>query len=314
MPKQQLIVICGPTASGKTALAVDVAQRLGGEVISADSMQIYRGMDIGTAKPTAEEMGGIAHHMISCAEVGQEYSAAIYRDKARACIADIAARGKLPILCGGTGLFISATVYPLDFSDAAVDTAYRMELAEYAQQHGNEALHEKLSGIDPNAAKDIHPNNVRRVIRALEKAHSTGREDNPGEQQLFNGEPLYDLVWIGLTMDRAVLYKRIEARVDSMMKQGLLAEVERLSAQYNRESTAFQALGYKELLEYMRGNTTLMQAVEQIKIGTRNYAKRQLTWFRRENRIKWFDTGVYGSREALTEAVTGYIQEALHIS
>jgi tRNA dimethylallyltransferase len=313
MSKQKLIIICGPTATGKTALAVAVAQRFGGEIVSADSMQIYRGMDIGTAKPTVGEMWGVPHHMLGCTQIGEELGAAAYREQARHCISDIASRGHLPILCGGTGLFINATVYPLDFDNAESDTEYRADLASYASQFGNEALHNKLMEMNPAIAQNIHPNNVKRVIRALEKAAQTGKSES-GTQQLFNGDPLYDLAWIGLTMDRATLYTRIEARVDEMMRQGLLEEVRKLTSEYQRDSVAFQALGYKELIEYIDGKTTLEAAVAQIKTGTRNYAKRQLTWFKRENNILWFDTGEFLSRDALEEAVFGYIKASLHIS
>lgn len=311
-PKQKLAVICGPTASGKTALGVDVALAFGGEVVSADSMQVYRGMDVGTAKPSEAEMRGVPHRMINCADIGGDYSAAAYRDRARECIEDIAARGKLPILCGGTGLYISAVIYPLDFSNAASDDAYRNELAQYAAEHGNDALHALLAQADPAAAQAVHPNNVRRVIRALERARASDAVAGAGEsQQLFNGEPLYDLAWVGLTMERELLFRRIDARVDGMMECGLLEEVRCLSQRYGRDSTAFQALGYKELLEYLNGKQSLNDAVERIKTGTRNYAKRQLTWFKREKAIRWFDAGQ--PRKALDNAVFGYLRETLHI-
>ena len=316
MEKQKLVVICGPTASGKTALAVDVARRFGGEVVSADSMQVYRGMDIGTAKPTERERGGVPHHMLDCAEPGEEYGAAVYREQARACISDISCRGKLPILCGGTGLYISATVYPLDFSNAEADEEFRAELQEFVKTKGSEALHGWLVALDPDAARAIHPNNVRRVIRALEKARTTGSSSSapPESNQLFNGKPLYDMAWIGLTMDRENLYRRIEARVDEMMARGLPDEVRMLTSALGPRSTALQAIGYKELLRYFNGEITEEQAVELIKVGTRNYAKRQLTWFRRERAIRWFDTAASGSREALDETVSGYIRETLHIN
>jgi tRNA dimethylallyltransferase len=313
MQKPQLVVICGPTASGKTALAVDIAREFDGEVVSADSMQVYRSMDIGTAKPEAAEMRGIPHHMIDCADISGEYSAAIYREQARACIAGIAARGKLPILCGGTGLYISSAVYPLDFDNTEADEGYRSELAAIAAGRGNEALHALLAVADPIAAGAIHPNNVKRVIRALEKARAAGSTiSSPGGQQLFNSDPLYDLAWVGLTMERSTLYARINVRVDGMMARGLLEEVRSLADRYGRDSVAFQALGYKELLDYLDEKTELNEAVEQIKTGTRNYAKRQLTWFRREKCIRWFDAGEL-PQEELARAVAGYIRSTLHI-
>jgi tRNA dimethylallyltransferase len=311
MDRHKLVVVCGPTASGKTRLAVDVALRFGGEVVSADSMQVYRGMDIGTAKPTAKEMRSIPHHMIDCAEPGAAYGAAMYRERARACISEIAARGKLPILCGGTGLYISAVVYPLDFAGAEADGRLREELKAFAEEHGAATLHARLGQIDPRAASAIHPNNIRRVIRALEKAQS----GKAGEgESLFNGEPLYDTAWVGLTMDRQALYKRIDARVDDMMRRGLLEEARGLAASLGRESTAFQALGYKELIGYIEGKATLEEAVARVKTGTRNYAKRQMTWFRRESRIRWFDVDAFGPPEALQAAVSGYIEASLHMS
>lgn len=311
MGKLKLAVICGPTASGKTALAVDVARALGGEIVSADSMQVYRGMDIGTAKPGREERGGIPHHLIDCADPDESFGAAVYRDMARACIEDIAGRGKLPILCGGTGLYISAVVYPLDFSNAVPDSKYRQEMQEYAGEHGNEALYALLTDSDPVAAKAIHPNNVRRVIRALERIRSVEREE-PRENALFSGVPLYDAAWVGLSTNRETLYKRIENRVGAMMRQGLLNEVRQISGKYGAGSTALQALGYKELVRHLNGGATLEEAMQQIKTGTRNYAKRQLTWFKRERSIRWFDTGDVNSGELLA-AVTGYIRETLHI-
>lgn len=313
MEKQRLAIICGPTASGKTRLAVAAALKFGGEVVSADSMQVYRGMDIGTAKPTVKETRSVPHHMLDCAEVGEEYGAAAYREQARAVIADIGSRGRLPILCGGTGLYISAVVYPLDFANAGADEELRADLQEYAKEHGAAALHERLRQADPAAASAIHPNNVRRVIRAMEKSLAAGMKPAAG-QSLFNGEPLYNLAWVGLTMDRQELYGRIDGRVDAMMEQGLLDEVRQLAAQHDRDTTAFQALGYKELLDYIGGEISLSDAVARIKTGTRNYAKRQMTWFRRENRIRWFDTGDFDTNGTLDNAVFGYIQASLHIT
>jgi tRNA dimethylallyltransferase len=312
MARQKLIVICGPTASGKSKLAVEVALKYGGEVVSADSMQLYRGMDIGTAKITTQEMRGVPHHMLDCAEIGGEAGAAIYREQARECIAEIGSRGKLPILCGGTGLYISAVVYPLDFANARSNKKLRTDLQAFVSQHGASALHDRLRQKDPAAASAIHPNNIRRIIRAIEKTQSSDAQ--AGEMQpLFNGEPLYELAWIGLTMDRQELYKRIDGRVDAMMRQGLLEEVRRLSTLYGRNETAFQALGYKELLAYFGGKITLEEAIAQIKAGTRNYAKRQMTWFRRENRIRWFDCGIL-SYECLLNTVFEYIENTLQMS
>ncbi len=310
MEKQKLIVICGPTASGKSALAVNLALEFGGEVVSADSMQVYHGMDIGTAKPSRKEMRGVPHHMLDVADPSEDYSAARYREQARACISDIAARGRLPILCGGTGLYISAAVYALDFSNACADEAYRAELRQYVLEHGKEALHALLAKQSPELAAAVHPNNVQRVIRALERLRSPQADSEP--QSVFNGEPLYDAAWVGLTLPREELYRRIDARVDAMMQAGLLDEVRRLSGQC-RSATAFQALGYKELLAHIDAGFPLDEAVERIKQGTRNYAKRQLTWFRRERAVRWFDVSEFENNRALAEAAAGYIRETLHI-
>jgi tRNA dimethylallyltransferase len=297
--KQKLVIICGPTASGKTALAVSVAQNLDGEILSADSMQVYRGMNIGTAKPSEQERGGIPHHLLDCAAPGEDFGAARYQAMARAAISDIAGRGKLPILCGGTGLYISATVYPLTFSDAQPDEDLRMELSQYAEKHGNEALHQRLLESDPKAAAEIHPNNVRRVIRALERANA--KPDDSQQNELFNGNPLYDLAWVGLTLDRPVLYRRIDERVEAMMSQGLWEEVQSLRNRLAPGSTALQALGYKELLQEIEGQASLAEAVNRIKTGTRNYAKRQLTWFRRDERVTWIEASGRSARDISRE-------------
>ena len=312
MMHQPLVILCGPTASGKTRLAIDVAKALNGEIISADSMQIYREMNIGTAKPSAEEMQGIRHHMIDCAEIGGEFNAAIYQQQARQHIAEIAERGRLPVLCGGTGLFMSAVVYGLDFSGADIDKQYREQLNTLAGEQGNQALHDLLAVQDPAAAERIHPNNVKRVIRALEIARNGGN-DSCEPSPLFNGQPLYHTAWLGLTMDRATLYRRIDARVDAMIASGLADEVKRLAGQFDRECIAFQGLGYKELLCYLDGEYSLNEALEKIKQGTRNYAKRQMTWFKREKSIKWLDMENYPSYLELLEDALGYIKAQLHI-
>lgn len=312
MEKQKLIVICGPTASGKTALAVSLAQKCAGEIISADSMQVYRGMDIGTAKPTETERGGVPHHLLDCVDPGEDFGAAMFQRMARACIDDITSRGKIPILCGGTGLYINATVYPLTFDNADPDDSYRRELLEYAAKNGNEALHALLAKADPESAASIHPNNVRRVIRALERARMGNNES--ASNQLFNGDLLYEMAWVGFAMDRAELYRRIDERVDKMMESGLLEEVKSLAGEFGIGSTALQALGYKELLWYLNGRIPLNEAIDQIKTGSRNYAKRQLTWFRRESTIQWFDVLRYHSKDALLDDISGYIRSSLHMS
>ncbi len=307
-----VVVVCGPTASGKTGLAIDIALRLNGEVINADSMQIYRGMDIGTAKPGAHEMRGVPHHLIGTVGIDEPYSAAIYQQQARACITAIAARGKLPILCGGTGLFLSAAVYPLDFRQSNADEALRARLQRMERQQGAQALHDLLREKDPEAAGRIHANNTRRVIRALEIALSDSAQP-AGDAQLFSGQPLYPLAWLGLCRDRVALNRRIDQRVDIMVQDGLLDEVRALTARYGRDAAAFQALGYKELFPVLDGQQPLSQAVERIKVATHQYAKRQMTWFRRERAIHWLDAESYNGPDALLHAALGYIRQTLHI-
>ena len=307
----KLVIICGPTASGKTRLAIDVAVTLGGEIVNADSMQIYRGMDIGTAKPTTQEMSGVPHHLIGTVEIGQPYSAAVFQQQARACIADIAGRGRLPILCGGTGLFISSVLYDLDFRQQSANNELRERLQAAEREQGAAALYEMLAKQDPATAARIHPNNTRRVIRALEVALGAGQESAPAP--LFNGIPRYNLAWIGLQRDRGDLCRRIDTRVEEMIRSGLLEEVRTLAAHYGRGASAFQALGYKELYPVLDGQQTLEEAAQIIKTRTRQYAKRQMTWFKRENAIHWLDADIL-SAEALRTAALAYIAETLHIS
>ncbi len=300
-------MLCGPTATGKTALAVELAKKLGGEIVSADSMQVYRGMNVGTAKPTLEERQGIAHHMLDVVAPSESYSVQLYQQQARLCIDEIVARGHLPILCGGTGLYINAVVYPLDFTDQPPDPAQRQQWASLAEQEGPEALHRLLAERSPALAAEIHPNNVKRVIRALE-ASPAGEE-----RTVFAREPLYRLAWLGLcAADRDALYARIDRRVDRMMEQGLLGEVRSLAAGALSQ-TAAQAIGYKEILAHLNGAASLAEAVEEIKRGSRRYAKRQMTWFRREPAIHWLDIDAPPTAEGLVDAALGYICPTLGI-
>lgn len=284
---KRIVVIVGPTASGKTALAKETAKHFGGEIVSADSMQIYKYMDIGTAKPTAEEQQGIVHHMIDFVPPEQKYDVATFVHDARACIDDIHRRGKLPILVGGTGLYIDHVVKDTEFEKTDTDTLYRREMELFAEKNGNESLHLLLREIDPQAAENIHPNNVRRVIRALEVFHTTGKTFTQCNLESVKA-PVYDAVWFGLNMPREALYERINQRVDRMMEQGLLDEVKYImSLGVTAQSTAMQAIGYKELACYLNGGCTLVEAVDLIKQESRRYAKRQLTWFKRNPEIHW---------------------------
>lgn len=290
--KIKILAVGGPTASGKSALALELARRLDGEIVSCDSMQVYRGMNIGTAKPTLEEMDGIPHHMIDVSDPDVDYSAADYADGAAKAIEDIVSRGKLPILCGGTGMYLDALLRPTSFSEAEGGTdssdEIRRELAEFANKHGNEALHGKLREVDPMSADSIHPNNVKRVIRALEIYLVTGVTKTESDKKTVAGESPYDCTVITLDYeDRNILYDRINRRVDVMVEDGLLAEADELyrSGKLKEGTTAYQAIGYKELLLHLRDGLPLELAVETLKKNTRNYAKRQITWFKRYNGI-----------------------------
>ncbi len=288
MAKPELLIIAGPTASGKTAVAVELALRLDAEVVSADSMQVYRDMDILTAMPTPEEMRGVPHHMLGVFPPDQKCSAAAYRELALGRIQDILARGKRPIVCGGTGLYINALTRPLSFA-AQGDDAIRAELTRIAEaEGGRERLHDQLKAVDPAAAARLHPNDVRRVVRALEIYRITGRTQS--EQAALDAQrgdgPFSERVY-ALDWPREALYARIDRRVDEMLQSGLVDEVRRLMKNEAAFSTAAQAIGYKEIAAALRGECALAEAVETLKRATRNYAKRQLTWFRRDARVRW---------------------------
>lgn len=284
---KKIIAVAGPTASGKTALAVEIAKRVGGEVVSCDSMQIYKGMDIGTAKPDMEEMSGIPHHMIDIISPDQRYSVADFADNARQCIEDILSRGKVPVLAGGTGLYMDSVLNNTEFVELKGDPEFCREMLELSLREGKEAVHKKLQEIDPEAAENIHPNNLRRVIRALEVCKITGKTFTRVNLE-SRREAVYDALIFGIETDRFVLYERINQRVDRMMEKGLVSEVKGLWEKgIGKESTAIQAIGYKELIEYLEGKCSLDEAVEKIKMESRRYAKRQLTWFKRNDEIQW---------------------------
>jgi len=285
--KPRVLAVVGPTASGKTALGVELAKVYGGEVISADSMQIYKGMDIASAKPTEEEMQGIPHHLIGFLDMGDTFSAADYVRLANEKIREVISRGKLPVIVGGTGLYVDSLLENVRFSEGGSDEAYRQELREFAAQEGNEALHSRLAAIDPEAAEAIHPNNVVRVIRALEVCHVTGRKFSDLKAESRTEESPYDSLIIGLNYeDRSVLYSRIDRRVDIMAEKGLVQEAEELWKRSGM-TTAANAIGYKELIPYFEGTMSLEECISIIKQETRHYAKRQLTWFRKNQRIQW---------------------------
>ena len=292
--KTMLIVVAGPTASGKSAAAVELALRIGGEIISADSMQVYRHMDIGSAKITKEEMMGVPHYLIDVADPTEEFDVVRYAHEAKAAISDIVSRGKIPILCGGTGFYIQAVTRDIDFSKTGSLPKYREELCAYAAEHGNEALHEQLKSIDPVSYETIHPNNLKRVIRALEYYRETGMTISAHNEAERQRETPYDLHFFVLNDDRAVLYDRIDRRVDFMMAEGLYDEVMYLRQMgLTRDMVSMQGLGYKEMLDCMDGRYSLDEAVRVLKRDSRHYAKRQITWFKREKDAVWINRADY---------------------
>lgn len=286
--KLPLLVLVGPTAVGKTALSVAVARAVGAEIISGDSMQVYRGMDIGTAKIRPEEAGGVPHHLIDIKEPDEDFSVAEFQARVDELIPQICARGRLPMLVGGTGLYVRAVVEKYTFTPMEADHELRARLRQEEERHGPGYLHARLQQVDPVSAARLHPNDLFRIIRALEVYAQTGVPIS-ATQTAADAEPRYDDLMIGLTMDRAQLYARIDERVDAMLAAGWLEEVRRLLSRYPPHVRALQALGYRELVLYLRGLLTWDEAVALIKRNTRRFAKRQFTWFRRERRLRWLD-------------------------
>ena len=281
-----MIVVAGPTASGKTGLAIDIANYTGGEIVSADSMQIYKYMDIGSAKPTKEERAAAVHHMIDFLEPDAEYSVADYTRDAHKVIADITVRGKIPIMCGGTGLYINSVVNDVTFGEMETDYKLREELRKTAEEKGGEYLIEMLREFDPISAERLHPNNLKRVIRAIEFYKLTGVPISEHQEETKKQKSRYNPLMICIEWDREVLYDRINRRVDIMLENGLIDEVKRLRDMgYTRDLNSMQGIGYKEVMDYLDGKYTLDETVEIIKQSSRRYAKRQMTWFRRDEQI-----------------------------
>lgn len=289
MVKEKVVVIIGPTAVGKTKLSIDIAKHFNGEIISGDSMQIYRKMDIGTAKITKKEMEGIPHHLIDIKDPTESYSVADFQANVRALISEITSRNKLPIIVGGTGLYIQSVIYDYQFSKQGSNDSIRLQLEKEVEERGIEPIYEMLRKIDSESAEKIHPNNHRRVIRALEVYLTTGQTMSQNQEEQIENELLYDATLIGLTMEREKLYNRINARVDKMMRDGLVEEVETLHKQNIRNVQSIQAIGYKEVYDYLDGKVTLEEALELLKRNSRRYAKRQLTWFRNKMNVTWID-------------------------
>ena len=286
--KKKLLVLIGPTAVGKTQTSIKLAKAFNGEIISGDSMQIYKKMDIGTAKIMHAEMEGIPHYLIDIKNPDESFSAAEFQELGREKISDITNRGRLPMIVGGTGLYIQSVLFDYHFSEAPSDASLRKSLEMQAEKDGNIVLHEQLMRMDPESGRRIHPNNIRRVIRAIEIFHCTGKTMSE-LQQSQPIESIYDVAIIGLTLEREKLYERINKRVEIMIENGLIKEVETLFQQGYKDCQSIQAIGYKELYEYFYGNVTLGEAVENLKQNSRRYAKRQLTWFRNKMDVKWFD-------------------------
>lgn len=285
-----VIVIMGPTASGKTKLSVELAKQINGEVVSADSMQIYKYMDIGTAKPDEEERQGIRHYLVDEVAPDEEFSVARFKELAVKYIDNILEMGKMPIVSGGTGLYIDSLIYNIEFGDTICDWDLRERLKQEALEKGNEYLHNKLREIDNEAAEKIHMNNVKRVIRAIEVYTYTQKPISLHQEESRKNPPKYNFIVFGLTMDREKLYDRINQRVDLMMEKGLVEEVKKLIEMgYDKSTIAMQGLGYKEILSYLRGEITLDEAVYVLKRDTRHYAKRQLTWFKRMKDVTWIN-------------------------
>lgn len=301
---QKIIIIVGPTAVGKTALSLALAEKLKTEIISADSVQIYKHLDIGSAKPTIEEMGGIPHHLIDCVAPTEVFSVSDYAALAKAEIRRLHDADKIPVVVGGTGLYVNSLIYDMNFGASPADEAFRLQLEALAKSDGNAVVHDRLTCVDPVAAARIHPNNLKRVIRALEVNHITGKPFAD-----FAVEPSktkdYEVVLIGLTRPRVILYDRINERVDLMIEAGLIDEVKKLkNSGLNDSYQSMQGIGYKEVLSYLDGRTSYDEMVDKVRQGSRNYAKRQMTWFKRYDGIHFIDLQEVSTEEALREILS----------
>ena len=300
--KQKIVVIVGPTASGKTALSVSLAKKVGGEVISADSMQIYREMNIGTAKPSFEERDGVPHHLMGHISVEEDYSVVSYVDQATVALSDLKARNSLPILCGGTGLYIDHLLNGTYFEDIPGAEEARVKFQKIATEEGNQFLYDLLKKRDPLLASKLHPNDLKRVIRGLEVYEAVGKPLSVLQEESRRESP-YETLWLGVNYsDRSLLYQRIDQRVDRMMEQGLLDEIRLLTGQYTLSATARAAIGYKEIIDAMESGDSIDDAVALVKQKSRNYAKRQLTWFGRNPKIHWFNRDELSEEEILASS------------
>ncbi len=312
MDRKPLIILAGPTAVGKSSLSIRLAKETGGEIISADSMQVYRHMDIGSAKITKEEMDGVSHYLVDVLEPEEEFNVVRFQQMAKEAAEKIWEKGKIPLVVGGTGFYIQALLYDIDFTENDGDESYRRQLEQKgSDEEGASELYEMLKTVDPKAAQEIHPRNIKRIIRALEFYHQTGKKISEHNETQRQRESPYNYTYFVLTDERSRLYERIDRRVDLMMEQGLLDEVRYLKERgVRKDSTAMQGLGYKELYAYLEGEYPLDEAVRIIKRDTRHFAKRQLTWFKRERDVIWADKSVIGREEEnLADYMLGYLRE-----
>ena len=289
MNKPTVIVVAGPTASGKSKLAIELAKKINGEIISADSMQIYKEMDIGTAKVTKEEMQGIKHYMLDFVYPNERYSVSSYKKQAEKCIEEILNKGKTPIICGGTGLYIDCLIYGINFLEEEIDETYRKELNEIAETEGLEKLYNMAVKIDPEAMQKISKNDKKRIIRVLEIYKKTGKTKTQQDLESRKDEVKYNYKVFAINMDRELLYDRINKRVDKMIEEGLIKEVELIIGKYNEFPTAMQGLGYKEVADYLKNNLSKDEMIEKLKMETRRYAKRQITWFKKNKETYWIN-------------------------
>ena len=303
--KQKVIVICGPTASGKTALSIELAKKINGQIISADSMQIYKDMDIGTAKPTIEEQDGIKHYLIDCVCPDERFSVAEYKKDAKKAIKEILENGKTPIVVGGTGLYVDSLIYEIEYNDIEFDEEYRSYLEEIASKKGLEYLYDEAMKIDAKAMEKISQNDKKRIIRILEIYHATGKTKTQQEIESRQKEVEYDYRVFAINWEREKLYDRINKRVDIMIKEGLIDEVKNIIDKYEKFPTAMQGLGYKEVVEYINNNCTKEEMIEKIKMETRRYAKRQLTWFRKNKQTVWLngEDGIQNNLKIILEGM-----------
>ncbi len=287
--KQKVVVICGPTASGKTALSIELAKKINGEIVSADSMQIYKDMNIGTAKPTKEEMQGIKHYLLDYVLPDTRFSVAQYKQDAKKAIKEILTKGKIPIIVGGTGLYVDSLIYEIEYNDIKIDENYRKELEKIVEKQGLETLYKMALKIDFEAMQKISSNDKKRIMRVLEIYKATGKTKTEQEIESKKKPVEYDYKIFAINWDREVLYQRINKRVDIMIEQGLIEEVKNILSKYEKFPTAMQGLGYKEVVDYLNGLCTKEEMTEKIKMETRRYAKRQLTWFRKNKQTIWID-------------------------